>query len=159
MTLRSAAVIALLAAGLSPAPASAKVLDAEACSENVPPVSAQYIRNHEDPSIIHGAVQLRRDTCYQYWGYVQFYDPIPSGARGNAFLVWWEEGVRQYILSCDDAGGNGFVLPGQTTCRTPKHSRVAVDGFMASAHFQIRTTTGGWFASAFGQTAIMPGGT
>jgi hypothetical protein len=159
MMLRGVAVLALLAAGLSPAPASAKGVDTEACSENVPPVSAQYVRYKNSPEI-YGAVQLRRDTCYQYWGYVQLYKPVPSSrTRANAFLVYWEEGTRQYILSCEDPGGNGYVTTGQTTCRTPKKSRALVDGFMASAYGQVLPDGGAWSTFATGQTAIMPGGT
>ena len=158
MILRGIAVLALLT-GLTTAPASAQGTGTEACSENVPPVSSQYIRNKGNSRIIYGAVQLRRDTCYQYWGYVQLYQPMnSSNERASAFLVWWEEGVHQFVLSCADPGGNGYIVSGQTTCRTPKKSRALVDGFLASAHMDVRADGDVWRTFGVGQTARMPGG-
>jgi hypothetical protein len=46
--------------------------------------------------------------------------PMPANARANAYLVQYGGGNSGRVLSCDSSGGNGAVLSGQRTCKTPK---------------------------------------
>lgn len=93
-------------------------------------VSANHVKRSNGDVI--GAVQLCR-IGWDYWAYVIFYNPMPSGKWGIAYLNYYENGVREAIYSCDNAGGNKYVEPGQTRCWTPMIVAPFVDQtFMAA---------------------------
>ena len=46
--------------------------------------------------------------------------PVVANAKANAFLVQYGGANSGRVLSCDSSGGNGAVIKGQRTCRTPK---------------------------------------
>ena len=101
---------------LSALPAEAAT--AASCSGARSIASAPMLRNHQPPS--WGTVRLVRDSCYQYWAEITMASPLVANAKANAFLVQYGGGNNGRVLSCDSSGGNGSVIQGQRTCRTPK---------------------------------------
>jgi hypothetical protein len=147
-----------LATALIPAPAGAKVAVTQACSENLPPVATAPLSTIRDGKI-WGRIELRRDTCHQYWAYLKLNSPIASSSsRATAVLAYWEEGVQRPGLTCNSHGGNGYITTDQTSCRTPKLSWSFVDQFMATGHYDILPEGGAWTGIAKGQTEPAPGG-
>jgi hypothetical protein len=96
----------------------AEVATAASCSGARSIASAPMLRNHQPPS--WGTVRLVRDSCYQYWAEITMASPLVANAKANAFLVQYGGGNNGRVLSCDSSGGNGSVIQGQRTCRTPK---------------------------------------
>lgn len=80
--------------------------------------SAPMLRDNKPPS--WGTVRLVRDSCSQYWAEISMASRMPANARANAFLVQYGGSNDGRVLSCDSSGGNGAVITGQRTCRTPK---------------------------------------
>jgi hypothetical protein len=76
------------------------------------------LRNHQPPS--WGTIRLVRDNCSQYWAEITMASAVVANAKANAFLVQYGGGNNGRVLSCDSSGGNGSVIAGQRTCRTPK---------------------------------------
>ncbi|HEY3509241.1 MAG TPA: hypothetical protein VGL36_08760 [Kribbella sp.] len=101
---------------LSAAPAEA--VTTASCSGARSIASAPMLRNHQPPS--WGTVRLVRDACSQYWAEITTASRVVANAKANAFLVQYGGGNNGRVLSCDSSGGNGSVIQGQRTCRTPK---------------------------------------
>ena len=80
--------------------------------------SAPMLRDNQPPS--WGTIRLVRDSCFQYWAEVTMATAVPANAKANAYLVQSGGGNDGRVLSCDSSGGNGSVIQGQRTCRTPK---------------------------------------
>jgi hypothetical protein len=76
------------------------------------------LRDQRPPS--WGTVRLVRDSCSQYWAEITMASPEVANAKANAFLVQYGGANSGRVLSCDSSGGNGAVIKGQRTCRTPK---------------------------------------
>ena len=98
--------------------APAQAAQAASCSGARTIASAPMLRDHKPPS--WGTVRLVRDNCYQYWVEVSMASPMPANARANGYLVQYGGANDGRVLSCNSSGGNGAVLQGQRTCRTPK---------------------------------------
>jgi hypothetical protein len=80
--------------------------------------SAQIFRDNKPPG--WGDVRLIRDSCSQYWAVVTLDSRLPQYALTSAYLIQYGGSNNGRVLSCDSAGGNGAVGPGERTCRTPK---------------------------------------
>ncbi|WP_327638406.1 hypothetical protein OHB24_08555 [Kribbella sp. NBC_00482] len=146
-----------LATALIPAPAGAKVAVTQACSENVAPVATAPLTTIRDGKI-WGRIELRRDTCHQYWAYLKLNSPITSSSsRATAVLVYWEDGVQRPGFTCNSPGGNGYITVDQTSCRTGKISWTLIDAFMATGHYDILPEGGAWTGIATGRTERAPG--
>lgn len=147
-----------LATALIPAPAGAKVAVTQACSEAVPAVRTAPLTANRTGEV-WGRIELRRDTCHQYWAYLKLNSPIiTGGTRATAVLAYWEEGLQQPGFTCNSPGGNGYITRNQTSCRTPKLPWTFVDGFMATGHYDVQLEGGSaWYAVAKGQTKKAPG--
>jgi hypothetical protein len=102
--------------GLSTAPAEAATT--ATCSGARSIASAPMLRDHKPPS--WGTIRLVRDSCSQYWAEITMASPVVANAKANAFLVQYGGNNSGRVLSCDSSGGNGAVIQGQRTCRTPK---------------------------------------
>ncbi len=109
-------------------PASATVEAAVANCNGHTLVSANYVR--DSTGYRYGAIQLCRSGDHYFAIYINYgYDPgepnkpvqgpMPDGEFANAWLYRYLDGVYVDRFSCDDSGGNGHVLPGQTWCVTP----------------------------------------
>ena len=62
-------------------------------------------------------IQLQFSTaCHAAWGRVVFSRTLPSGYYGYADLWHTTDNVE---VTCNSAGGDGNVLPGQSVCYTP----------------------------------------
>ena len=96
----------------------AQAAEAATCSGARSISSAPMLRDHQPPS--WGTIRLVRDNCYQYWAEVTMVSKMPANAKANAFLVQYGGANSGRVLSCDSSGGNGSVIQGQRTCRTPK---------------------------------------
>ena len=96
----------------------AQAAEAATCSGARSISSAPMLRDHKPPS--WGTIRLVRDNCYQYWAEVTMVSKMPANAKANAFLVQYGGANSGRVLSCDSSGGNGSVIQGQRTCRTPK---------------------------------------
>jgi hypothetical protein len=115
--------ILLSTAGLAGAGAIALALPAQAastasCSGARSIASAPMLRDHRPPS--WGTIRLVRDNCSQYWAEITMASTVVANARANAYLVQYGGSNDGRVLSCDSSGGNGAVVQGQRTCRTPK---------------------------------------
>ena len=125
---------------------------AAGCSGSVL-VSADYIRLFGGSPVV-GSIQLRRDSCYRYWGQVTMYAPMRSNTSAMAFVTRFTDGVGSDPVSCDDDGGNGRVVTNQTTCRTPRvPARSANVKVVASGH-EYQNGGGGWTRISWGQTKL-----
>lgn len=117
--LSTAGLAGVGAFALSAAPAEAATTATTAtCSGATSIASAPMLRNHKPPS--WGTVRLVRDSCYQYWAEITMASKVVANAKANAFLVQYGGSNSGRVLSCDSSGGNGAVIQGQRTCRTPK---------------------------------------
>lgn len=96
----------------------AQAAEAASCSGARSISSAPMLRDHTPPS--WGTVRLVRDSCSQYWAEITMASPMVANAKANAFLVQYGGANSGRVLSCDNSGGNGAVIQGQRTCRTPK---------------------------------------
>ncbi|MEU4602852.1 hypothetical protein AB0F43_07730 [Kribbella sp. NPDC023972] len=96
----------------------AQAAEAAACSRATSIASAPMFRDHRPPS--WGTIRLVRDNCFQYWAEITMESPMPANAKSNAYLVQYGGANNGRVLSCDSSGGNGSVVKGQRTCRTPK---------------------------------------
>ncbi|MFG1624915.1 hypothetical protein [Kribbella sp. NPDC049227] len=96
----------------------AQAAEAATCSGARSISSAPMLRDHQPPS--WGTIRLVRDNCYQYWAEVTMVSKMPANAKANAYLVQYGGANSGRVLSCDSSGGNGSVIQGQRTCRTPK---------------------------------------
>jgi hypothetical protein len=76
------------------------------------------LRDHRPPS--WGTIRLVRDNCSQYWAEITMASTVVANAKANAYLVQYGGSNNGRVLSCDSSGGNGAVVQGQRTCRTPK---------------------------------------
>ncbi|HZX03738.1 hypothetical protein [Kribbella sp.] len=114
--LLSTAGVGVGAIALSAMPAAA--VNAANCSGATSIASAPMLRNHQPPS--WGTIRLVRDDCSQYWAEITMASPVVANAKANAFLVQSGGNNDGRVLSCDSSGGNGSVIQGQRTCRTPK---------------------------------------
>ncbi|HZO64380.1 MAG TPA: hypothetical protein VFB74_05210 [Kribbellaceae bacterium] len=147
----------LAAAGLTvhapSAPAAAAPAAAAACSGSAL-VSANYVRLFGGSPVV-GAIQLRRDSCYRYWGVITMYEPMKANTFAIAYIIKYTSGRKGKPISCDASGGNGRVVRGQTTCRTPKlGGRPSNITFVASGH-EFQNGGGGWTRISWGQTRRM----
>ena len=111
----------------------AQAAEAATCSGARSISSAPMLRDHRPPS--WGTVRLVRDSCSQYWAEITMASPLVANAKANAFLVQYGGANNGRVLSCDSSGGNGSVIQGQRTCRTPK----------------VRATAGGITFAAIGR--------
>jgi len=98
--------------------APAQAATAVTCSGARSISSAPILRDHKPPS--WGKVRLVRDSCSQYWAEISVASQMPANARANVYLVQYGGANGGRVLSCDSSGGNGAVITGQRTCRTPK---------------------------------------
>ena len=96
----------------------AQAAEAANCSGARSIASAPMLRDHRPPS--WGTIRLVRDSCSQYWAEITMATPLVANAKANAFLVQYGGNNAGRVLSCDSSGGNGSVIQGQRTCRTPK---------------------------------------
>ena len=115
--LSTAGLAGVGAIALSATPAAA-ASTAATCSGATSIASAPMLRDHKPPS--WGTVRLVRDSCYQYWVEITMASKVVANAKANAFLVQYGGSNSGRVLSCDSSGGNGAVVQGQRTCRTPK---------------------------------------
>jgi hypothetical protein len=84
------------------------------------------------------------NQCGAAWAQVWF-SSMPSGHYGNAWIVQ-NQGNRRY--NCASAGGNGEVLPGQTSCysamvgdaQSTEHAWAAAQYWTNGAWKQVATT-------------------
>jgi hypothetical protein len=119
-------------------------------------VSAAYVRimgNGAAPA----AVQLCKSGAY-YWGYIVFYAPVQPNNWGQVRLDRYQGGTQVAAYTCDSAGGNGYVLPGQTQCWTPKINGGTSDTFQALGYSCYGNTYPSCPSSnldAWGRTALM----
>lgn len=114
-------------------------------------VSAAYLRRFGGTPVV-GSIQLKRDSCYRYWGELYMYDPMPANTFATAYLTKFDGGTAEATFSCDSDGGTGRVRQGDTTCRTPKISGSSGDlRFVASGHEYHGGS--GWAKVSWGQTA------
>ena len=114
--LSTAALAGLGAIALAATPAEAA--RSANCSGARSIASAPMLRDHQPPS--WGTVRLVRDNCSQYWAEISMSSTVVANARANAYLVQYGGANSGRVLSCDSRGGNGAVIRGQRTCRTPK---------------------------------------
>lgn len=96
----------------------AKAAKSADCSGARSIASAAMLRDHVPPS--WGTVRLVRNNCSQYWAEISMSSKVVANAKANAFLVQHGGANSGRVLSCDSSGGNGAVIKGQRTCRTPK---------------------------------------
>ena len=79
-------------------------------------------------------VELCRDSAYNYWGFVIYTSPMTVSEYAQVYLQTYRDGSWVSDVTCDTAGGNGRVAPGQTRCWTPK-----VNGVSGSYTFRARS--------------------
>lgn len=134
-----------------PGPGRAPAASASTACTGSALVSADYVRLFGG-SPVTGAIQLRRDSCYRYWGEITMYEPMKADTFAIAYIIKYTSGSKGSPISCDAPGGNGRVVKGQTTCRTPR-----IDGsagnltFIASGH-EFQNGGSGWTRVSWGQT-------
>ncbi|MGN9866122.1 DUF2690 domain-containing protein [Bacillus swezeyi] len=64
-----------------------------------------------------GIVELKfSSVCKTAWAKITLDKAVPSGWEANAYVKRNTDGKE---LNCSSSGGNGKVLPGQTSCYTP----------------------------------------
>ncbi|GAA0594502.1 hypothetical protein HPO96_07000 [Kribbella sandramycini] len=114
--LSTAGLAGVGAIALAAAPAQAA--ETAACSGARSVASAAMLRDNRPPS--WGTVRVMRDNCSNYWAEIRMSNKLPANAKANAFLVQHGGSNDGRVLSCDSSGGNGAVIQGQSTCRTPK---------------------------------------
>ena len=107
----------------------AQAAEAATCSSPRSIASAPMLRDSRPPS--WGTIRLVRDSCSQYWAEITRASPLVANAKANAFLVQYGGANNGRVLTCDSSGGNGSVIQGQRTCRTPKVK--ATDGAITFA--------------------------
>jgi hypothetical protein len=94
-------------------------------------VSAAYVKRY-DGAVNLGAIQLCKDSSSNYWGFVIFYDTMPTGNWGYAYLARSVNGTPDGLWGCNSPGGNDFVDRRQTRCWTPKiRSTSSAETFLA----------------------------
>jgi hypothetical protein len=120
----------------------AQAAEAATCSRAKSIASAPMLRDHQPPS--WGTVRLVRDSCYQYWAEVTMASPVPANAKANAYLVQYGGANAGRVLSCDSSGGNGSVVKGQRTCRTPKVKATAGSITFAAIGREFHNYGGGY---------------
>jgi hypothetical protein len=98
--------------------APAQAVTAATCSGARSISSAPMLRDHKPPR--WGKIRLVRDSCSRFWAEISMESRMPANARANAYLVQYGGANDGRVLSCDSDGGNGAVIRGQRTCRTPK---------------------------------------
>jgi hypothetical protein len=114
-------------------------------------VSADYVRLFGGSPVV-GSIQLRRDSCYRYWGQIIMYEPMKANTFAIAYIIKYTNGKAGKPISCDARGGNGRVVKGQTTCHTPRIAgRSSTLKFVASGH-EFQNGGGGWTRISWGQT-------
>jgi hypothetical protein len=96
----------------------AQAAEAATCSGARSIASAPMLRDHQPPR--WGTVRVVRDSCFRYWAEITMFSRVPANAKANAYLVQYGGANDGRVLSCDSSGGNGSVIKGQRTCRTPK---------------------------------------
>jgi hypothetical protein len=104
--------------------------------------SAPMLRDQKPPS--WGTVRLVRDSCYQFWAEITMASPMPANAKANAYLVQYGGANNRRVLSCDSSGGNGAVVKGQRTCRTPKVKATAGSITFAAVGREFHNYGGGY---------------
>lgn len=117
-------------------------------------VSTNYVRILGDGAAV-GAVQLCKSGG-SYWGYVVFYAPVQTNNWGQVRLDRYQGGVKVAAYTCDSAGGNGYIRPGQTQCWTPKVNGGTSDKFQAlgySCHGTTHPSCPSGILDAWGWTA------
>jgi len=114
--LSTAGLVGVGAIALAATPAQAA--EAANCSGARSIASAPMLRDHRPPR--WGTVRVVRDNCSQYWAEISMASTVVANAKANAFLVQYGGSNSGRVLSCDSSGGNGSVIQGQRTCRTPK---------------------------------------
>ncbi|HYU83165.1 MAG TPA: hypothetical protein VEK80_00050 [Kribbellaceae bacterium] len=114
-------------------------------------VSADYVRMFGGSPVV-GSIQLRRDSCYRYWGQVIMYEPMKPNTFAIAYIMKYTDGRRGKPISCDARGGNGRVTAGQTTCRTPKISARSGDIKLVASGHEFQNGGNGWTRISWGQT-------
>jgi len=118
-------------------------------------VSAAYVKRYDGKANL-GAIQLCRDNSSNYWAFLIFYDPVPNGNWGNAYLNRYDNGVYKGFLGCNSPGGNDYVKRGETRCWTPKvHAPGSQYTFLASGIQCEGTFPACTFRQAVGLTARM----
>jgi hypothetical protein len=82
-------------------------------------------------------------TCGAAWAKVTFNKAMPSGHNGDANIV-----RNSTVYDCATAGGNGEVLPGQTSCYTSMVGDLGTTSYAAAFYWssstlwkQVATTT------------------
>jgi len=123
---------------------------AAACSGSVL-VSADYVRLFGGSPVV-GSIQLRRDSCHRYWGQIIMYEPMKANTFAIAYIMKYTNGRRSQPISCDAPGGNGRVVQGQTTCRTPKISAKSADIKLVASGHEFQNGGNGWTRISWGQT-------
>ncbi|MFI7061556.1 hypothetical protein ACIBL3_11270 [Kribbella sp. NPDC050124] len=120
----------------------AQAAGAATCSGAKSIASAPMLRDNKPPS--WGTIRLVRDNCYQYWAEVTMASRMPANAKANAYLVQYGGGSNGRVLSCDSRGGNGSVVKGQRTCRTPKVKATAGSITFAAIGREFHNYGGGY---------------
>jgi len=120
----------------------AQAAEAATCSGARSISSAPMLRDHRPPS--WGTIRLVRDSCSQYWAEITMASRLPANAKANAFLVQYGGSNNGRVLSCDSSGGNGAVIQGQRTCRTPKIKATAGSITFAAVGREYHNYGGGY---------------
>lgn len=147
--LGAAGVTGLLTAGVV---VSASGASAAGCTGSVL-VSADYVRLFGGSPVV-GSIQLRRDSCYRYWGQITMYDSMKSNTFAIAYVTRFTDGVAGDPVSCDADGGNGRVVTNQTTCRTPRVSARSRNVKVVASGHEFQNGGGGWTRISWGQTKL-----
>lgn len=90
------------------------------CDDTAFTASSASIKNGSGTTI--GTIYLRYSSnCQTAWAKVVFNSSMPSGYYGNAFIHKYnsDKSIKLKSYDCASSGGNGKVLPGQTSCYTP----------------------------------------
>jgi hypothetical protein len=120
----------------------AQAAEAATCSGAKSIASAPMLRDYKPPS--WGTVRVVRDSCYRYWAEVSMASAVPANAKANAYLVQYGGANDGRVLSCDSSGGNGSVVAGQRTCRTPKVKATAGSISFAAIGREFHNYGGGY---------------
>ncbi len=87
------------------------------CADSMTVISANYLRTKAGTKV--GAIQLRKSTrCHTYWAYTKLYFTAQGYMTGHAELQRFYYSSEAGRWDCEDPGGNGDIVAGQSSCHT-----------------------------------------
>jgi hypothetical protein len=104
-------------------------------------VTTAPVRSEADGSRV-ATVEICRDSSYRYWGFVIYTSPMTASQYAEVHFDRFRDGVWESQITCDSAGGNGTVMPGQTRCWTPKFTGLSGRYTFQVASFKYSSHTG-----------------